>query len=139
MINRLRQALYNEIITVYEALKETTEGLKRDIDDNTLSSSEHYVSFKRDYGYLKIVLSADTYKYAKATPALFRAVKDLESIDTMYSTFRLFENELEAGDIKTTSPKDSFDQAVQLKTVCDAYLEQLEILFEISTLDKKMH
>jgi hypothetical protein len=136
---RLRKALYNEIIAMHEALREIAENLKEDIEDNTLTLPERYRRFKSGYGYLKMFLRADAYKDAKATPALFRRVKDAALIDSVYFMFSAFENELEAQDIKMTLPEeDSLDQAVLLRTLCDEYLGYVSLLLETGTLDKKM-
>ena len=118
--------------------KKIAEDLKRDIGDNTLTWNDCYFRFKYNYGYLKHELSADTYKYAKATPALFRGLNDVESIDAAYLAFSFFDIELEASDIKTTLPVDPWDQARRLKAVCLALLKALEMCFETSRLDKKM-
>lgn len=135
---RLRKALYFEIIAMFEALKETAEDLKKNISNSAMTWNERYARFRLAYGYLKDELSADTYRYARATPALFRGIKDVESIDKVYHTFGLFNVESEALGIKTTLPLDPMAQSVLLKTVCEAYLNALKNLFISSTLDKKM-
>jgi hypothetical protein len=48
-----------------------------------------------------MALSADTYSYAKATPSIFRGVKDATAIDEVYFTFRLFENVLKVWNIES--------------------------------------
>jgi hypothetical protein len=135
---RLRRALYSEIVVMYDALKYIAEDLKKDIDDNTLTWSDRYFRFKHDYGYLKHDLGADAYKYAKETPALFRGLNDVESIDAAYLAFSFFDIELEAADIKTTLPVDPWDQARRLRAVCMTLLKAVEMCFKTSRLDKKM-
>lgn len=135
----IRGALYREITTMHDSLRDTALQLEDAISRGNLPWSESYVEFKRNYGYIQNELRAEVYRYVRATPALYSKIKGIESIDKAYFVLSLFNIECEAHDIKVTQPIDKpLDQIVELAAVCNAILDTFNEFLKTSALDKKL-
>jgi|GEM_PF-3106177 hypothetical protein len=134
-LRRLREALYRELIIMYDAFKYIEESLKKDIDSKSGDLESH---LKWDYRNLKLQWSADTYTNAKATPVIFLRVEDAESINSVHYAFRSLEKTLENSlEVEITELTIDLELAADIWKLYEGCLDSLKEVFK-GKLDKKM-